>query len=142
MSSEAASESAAQRRSDPPLPIFVRAVIYGVVWLPFAGLVAFYAPRFDGLFERLRQRGGLPVLTEWLMWFGGLNHALFCLPCLLLFALLVVADAGMAGMLRRRRRKRSLYTIWFAGVIVAGILAAALAIIGLLLPVWKMGATI
>ena len=142
MSTEATSESAAPTRSDPSLPIFVRAVIYGVVWLPFLGLVAFYVPRFDGLFEKLRERGELPALTEWLMWFGALNHALFCLPCLVLFGLLLAADASMAGMLRRRWRKGSLYRIWFAGVIIAGILAAALGMVALLLPAWKMGTTI
>ena len=31
-------------------------------------LVIFFVPQFEGLFERLRARGELPAVTEWLLW--------------------------------------------------------------------------
>ena len=133
---------AAGKRAGPPLPTCVRAAIYGTCWLPFVVLVVFSVPRFDDLFARLTERGELPALTACLTWFSRLNAALFCLPCLLLLVLLVVADVGVAGWSRRRRPGRSLYRVWFVAVIVAGILAAVLAMVALLLPVLKMGATI
>mgnify|MGYP002623344637 CR=1 FL=1 len=34
------------------------------------GLVIFFVPRFEEMFGRLRERGELPVLTDWLLWFS------------------------------------------------------------------------
>ena len=34
------------------------------------GLVVFFVPKFAAMFDRLRQRGQLPVLTDWLLWFS------------------------------------------------------------------------
>lgn len=141
MSSEISPE-AASKRAGPPLPTVVRAAVYGVAWVPFVGLVTFFVPRFDDLFAKLTERGELPALTACLLWFSRLNAALFCLPCLLLFALLVVADVGVAGWSRRWRPAQSLYWVWFVAVILVGILAAVLAMVAPLLGVLKMGATI
>ena len=33
-----------------------------------AGLVVFFVPKFAIMFERLRERGELPMITEWLLW--------------------------------------------------------------------------
>jgi type II secretory pathway component PulF len=33
-------------------------------------LIIFFVPQFDELFKSLRERGELPVLTEWLLWFS------------------------------------------------------------------------
>ena len=38
--------------------------------LVIAVLIVFFVPRFENLFEQLRQRGELPALTEWLLWFS------------------------------------------------------------------------
>ncbi len=45
-------------------PIFLAIVGLLVV----GGLVIFFVPRFAVMFDTLRQRGELPVLTEWLLW--------------------------------------------------------------------------
>ena len=45
-------------------PVFLGTV--GV--LVVAVLLVFFVPKFDGLFARLRARGELPALTDWLLW--------------------------------------------------------------------------
>ena len=35
-------------------------------------LVLFFVPKFEDLFERLRERGELPVVTDWLLWISRL----------------------------------------------------------------------
>jgi general secretion pathway protein F/type IV pilus assembly protein PilC len=47
-------------------PIFLAVV--GV--LVVGGLVIFFVPRFGDMFDVLRQRGELPVMTDWLLWFS------------------------------------------------------------------------
>ncbi len=37
-----------------------------------SGLVIFFVPRFEQLFGRLRERGELPALTDWLLWISNL----------------------------------------------------------------------
>ena len=39
------------------MPVYARAAIYGVAWLPFLSLLAFFVPRFEDMFRRLRERG-------------------------------------------------------------------------------------
>lgn len=45
-------------------PIFLAAVGTLVV----GGLVIFFVPKFASMFDSLRQRGELPLLTDWLLW--------------------------------------------------------------------------
>jgi type II secretory pathway component PulF len=45
-------------------PIFLAVFGIGIVTV----LVIFFVPRFEVLFARLRARGELPALTEWLLW--------------------------------------------------------------------------
>ncbi len=47
-------------------PVFLGVVGTAVVTV----LIVFFVPQFAGLFDRLRERGELPVLTEWLLWFS------------------------------------------------------------------------
>jgi type II secretory pathway component PulF len=47
-------------------PMFLAAVGSTIV----TALIVFFVPQFDELFESLRGRGELPVLTEWLLWFS------------------------------------------------------------------------
>ena len=138
---EFVSKSVVAKRTGLPLPIYARATIYGLVWLPFLGLVAFFVPRFEGLFSRLREQGLLPAITEWLLWFSLLNRALVFFPCLLLAILLVVTDVGVAGLLRRSRLEW-LYWVWFIGVVAMGILAVAIGATALLLPVLEMSGSV
>ena len=45
-------------------PMFLAVVGVTVVTV----LIVFFVPKFEGLFTRLRDRGELPALTEWLLW--------------------------------------------------------------------------
>jgi general secretion pathway protein F/type IV pilus assembly protein PilC len=47
-------------------PIFL--AVFGVSIVTV--LVIFFVPKFEQLFARLRARGELPVLTDWLLWFS------------------------------------------------------------------------
>ena len=132
MSRKFASESAAGKRVSLPLSTYARAAIC-VAWLPFLGLVAFVVPKFEDLFSTLRERAELPAVSEWLLWFAWLNKALFFFPCVLVLLVFVVADVGVAGVMRRSHRE-SLYWVWFAAVIVLGVVAAVLVAFALLLP--------
>ena len=141
MSSKVASESDVNKRAGIPLPMYARATIFGVAWLPALCLVAFFVPKFEALFSRLQETAELPAVTEWLLWFTWLDKVLFLFPSVLVLVLLVVADMGVDGLLQGSRRKW-LYWIWFGGVVVMGILAAAIVTTALLLLVLKMSASI
>lgn len=47
-----------------PVVLGVAATVVVVV------LLVFFVPMFEALFEQLRQRGELPILTDWLLWFS------------------------------------------------------------------------
>jgi general secretion pathway protein F/type IV pilus assembly protein PilC len=47
-------------------PLFLAAIGSTIV----TALIIFFVPQFDELFQSLRERGELPVLTEWLLWFS------------------------------------------------------------------------
>ncbi|MBC8875893.1 MAG: type II secretion system F family protein [Planctomycetes bacterium] len=47
-------------------PIFLAVVGTVVV----GGLIIFFVPMFSSMFDSLRDRGELPVLTDWLLWFS------------------------------------------------------------------------
>jgi type II secretory pathway component PulF len=47
-------------------PVFLGSVGTAIV----AALIIFFVPQFEELFESLRERGELPLLTEWLLWFS------------------------------------------------------------------------
>ena len=117
--------------------IFGRTVVYGIAWLPLLGLIALLVPKFEDLFSRSQENAEVPAVSEWLLWFTSLNKTLFFFPCLLVFVLLVVADVGVAVLLRHSRREW-LSWAWFVGVIAAGILAAAVVSVALWLPIRRM----
>ncbi|MBN8627044.1 MAG: type II secretion system F family protein [Planctomycetes bacterium] len=52
-------------------PLFLGAVGFLVVVV----LLVFFVPKFEGLFARLRQRGELPVLTDWLLIVSGVMQS-------------------------------------------------------------------
>ena len=139
--SPVAFESSFERHAGIPLPAYCRAVIYGIVWLLAVGQVAFLVPKFEDSFSRLRETAELPAVTEWLLRFAWLNKALFFVPSVLVLVLLVVADMGIAGLLRGSNRKW-LYWVWFVGVIVMGILGAAFVSTALFLPGLKMSGAV
>ena len=47
-------------------PVFLAVIGSSIV----TALIVFFVPQFDELFKSLRERGELPVLTEWLLWFS------------------------------------------------------------------------
>lgn len=47
-------------------PIFL-AVVGSLILM---GLLVFFVPMFDEMFARLRERGQLPAITDWLLWFS------------------------------------------------------------------------
>ncbi|MFT5527194.1 MAG: type II secretory pathway component PulF [Pirellulaceae bacterium] len=67
-------------------PVFL-AVIGSTVVI---GLVVFFVPKFAKMFDRLRDKGELPILTDWLLWFSGFLRS-YSLLLLALFIAVVVA---------------------------------------------------
>lgn len=64
-------------------PLFLMTVGTLVV----TALMVFLVPRFEPLFQRLRDRGELPILTEWLLWLSNLlqNYGVILLGAIILF---------------------------------------------------------
>jgi type II secretory pathway component PulF len=57
-------------------------------------LIIFFVPKFEGLFQRLRDRGELPAVTDWLLW---LSHTLQSYGIFIVIALVLI------GMYVRRK---------------------------------------
>ena len=77
----------------------IGAIVYPMVLavvgtLVVAGLIVFVVPKFTDLFARLRERGELPALTDWLLLVSGLLRSWF---------VLVFIAAGAAGAWFARR---------------------------------------
>ncbi len=77
-------------------PIFLAVFSVGIVCV----LVIFFVPKFEALFSRLRDRGELPLLTDWLLWLSnsindyGLLIALAVVLLVLLLKARLATDAG------------------------------------------------
>ncbi len=77
-------------------PIFLAVFSVGIVCV----LVIFFVPKFEALFSRLRDRGELPFLTDWLLWLSnsindyGLLIALAVILLVLLLKARLATDAG------------------------------------------------
>jgi type II secretory pathway component PulF len=71
-------------------PIFLGVFGIGIVTV----LVIFFVPKFEAIFERLRARGELPALTEWLLWTSESIHS---------YGLLIAAAlAGLVLLMRHQ----------------------------------------
>jgi type II secretory pathway component PulF len=71
-------------------PIFL--AVFGVTIVTV--LVIFFVPKFEDLFARLRAKGELPVLTDWLLWVSDSIHA---------YGLLIaVVVAGLVLLIRNQ----------------------------------------
>lgn len=66
-------------------------------------LIVFFVPKFETLFERLRDRGELPALTEWLLGLSTLLQA---------YGLLVVAGVLILGLVVRNRLATEEGRLW------------------------------
>jgi type II secretory pathway component PulF len=71
-------------------PIFL--AVFGVSIVTV--LVIFFVPKFEDLFSRLRERGELPLMTDWLLWVSDTVHA---------YGLLIaIAIAGLVLLVKQR----------------------------------------
>lgn len=81
-------------------PVFLGVVGTGIV----AVLIIFFVPMFGSLFDSLRERGELPALTDWLLWFSNSLQAYWYV-----FAIAVVALAVfMKARLQTEEGRRTL----------------------------------
>lgn len=62
--------------------------------LVVGGLVIFFVPRFAAMFDSLRQRGELPMLTDWLLWVSAVLRR---------YGILVLAAAVVAVVMIRQQ---------------------------------------
>ena len=107
-------------------------ILVALAWLPLIGLIVFYVPMLEVMFSPLQERGELPAVTEWVMWFSALNQRLFFVPILLFLVLLLLADAHVVSL---AERSQQLYWMWLTGIVVVSCLAAGIVVLALLLPV-------
>lgn len=68
-------------------PIFL--MVFGVSIVSV--LVIFFVPKFEALFQRLRDRGELPVLTDWLLWVSDSVHHYGLLIAIVIVGAIVLA---------------------------------------------------
>lgn len=81
-------------------PVFLGIVGFLVVVV----LLVFFVPKFEGLFARLRQRGELPALTDWLLIFSGIMQRWW-------WALLLVVGGGGSWLYSRLKTESG--QLWF-----------------------------
>ena len=67
-----------------------------------AALVVFFVPKFGELFETLRDRGELPILTDWLLWLSDTLNQWWPLLLLLLAATVLVLQVRLRSEEGRR----------------------------------------
>jgi type II secretory pathway component PulF len=71
-------------------------------------LIIFFVPKFERLFSRLRERGELPAVTDWLLWLSGVlqTYGIFILAGLFIIGILIRAklqtDEGRMALDRLR----------------------------------------
>ena len=123
---------------DNPPAFWVRIIVYGATWLPFAWGLLFVLPHFDPIFVKLEEQGELPALTHWIVWFGRLNRDFFAVPLLFGFSLLISADMGLADWSQSRPGRTRVFRVWFPSTAVWGIVAFLLLMLGILSPVVRM----
>lgn len=68
-------------------PIFL--MVFGVSIVSV--LVIFFVPKFEALFQRLRDRGELPILTDWLLWVSDNVHRYGLLIAIVIVGAVVLA---------------------------------------------------
>jgi general secretion pathway protein F/type IV pilus assembly protein PilC len=66
-------------------------------------LIIFFVPKFETLFARLKERGELPRVTEWLLWLSGIMQS---------YGLLIVAAIVIVGVVIRNRLQTEEGRVW------------------------------
>jgi len=67
------------------------------------GLIIFFVPKFEALFARLRERGELPAVTDWLLWLSGVLQS---------YGIFIVAAIVIAGIVIRKRLQTEEGRVW------------------------------
>jgi general secretion pathway protein F/type IV pilus assembly protein PilC len=80
-------------------------------------LVVYFVPKFAVLFDRLRERGELPAVTDWLLWFSASLRSWGWIVVVALVILAVLARARLATEAGRRAWDRLRLRIPGAGPI-------------------------
>ncbi|MFO7905957.1 MAG: type II secretion system F family protein [Planctomycetota bacterium] len=78
------------------------AFLASVGTLIVAALIIFFVPQFEELFESLRERGELPLLTDWLLSFSKLSHSWG----LVLLGLVIFAGFGLKAQMATENGRR------------------------------------
>lgn len=79
------------------------AILFIVGTLVVNGLIIFFVPKFEDLFQKLRERGELPAVTEWLLWLSGALQS---------YGLFIVAGLVIAGLALRSRLQTEQGRVW------------------------------
>ena len=79
-------------------PIFLAVAGVSIVTV----LLVYFVPKFAVLFDRLRARGELPVVTDWLLWFSGSLRSWGWMVILALVILALLLRARLATESGRR----------------------------------------
>jgi type II secretory pathway component PulF len=66
-------------------------------------LIIFFVPKFETLFQRLRDRGELPAVTEWLLWLSAFLQT---------YGLVFAAGIVIAGLIVRNRLQTEEGRVW------------------------------
>jgi len=83
-------------------PLFLGFVGTSLVFV----LIVFFVPKFAEMFESLRERGELPVLTEWLLWFSDTVRRWGVLIALALFGVIFAIHLKLQTEEGKRLRDR------------------------------------
>jgi hypothetical protein len=102
-------------------------------------LVIGFVPRFETLFKKLEEKGELPQLTGWLMAFRQLDAACFHLLVVLLAITPLAVDEAAVRLFHRRARGNLWSWLCVGALGLAGAVAQVMIVVGLLLPVYRMG---
>jgi type II secretory pathway component PulF len=83
-------------------PLFLAVIGTSVVF----GLVVFFVPKFAQMFDRLRQRGELPLVTDWLLWTSDTLRSYGILIGIALLVLVVLIHARLQTEEGKRLRDK------------------------------------
>jgi len=115
----------------------VRAAVVLGAWIPAISSAADLT-RFVPMFDRISERGELPVLTRWMMPLGRLGPTGAVVTMLATVALLVMID--MAA--QRTKLPNWVCWGWFGVMIIGGMVVFLLCMLAILQPLWKLGAQV
>jgi hypothetical protein len=121
---------------------WVRAIVYGVTWLPVFVNALATVPQFEPVFTKLEEKGELPELTGWLMAFSRMDAVGLHLPVLAVVLALAVIDQAAVSLLRQQTRGSLWSWLWVVAAGLAGVVAQIVIVAALLLPVFKMGSMV